>query len=64
MVVSLLASVLPIIANAEDDTDENFEQQLAELNQQKETAKNNVSNARNKVEQLKEEQQAAKKAVK
>ena len=58
MAVGLLASVFPIIAGAEEaeNTDDDFEQQLAILNQQKEEAKNNVSNARNKVEQLKEEQ--------
>ncbi len=57
MVVSLLAMVIPTRASAEDDdSEDDFEQQLAELNQQKEAARNSVSSARNKVEQLKEEQ--------
>ena len=39
MALSLLASVLPIIARADDETDDDFEEQLALLNQQKEEAK-------------------------
>ena len=56
MALSLLVSVLPAVARAEDESEDDFEQQLAALNEEKETAKNNVTNARNKVEKLKEEQ--------
>ncbi len=56
MALSLLISVLPAVARAEDESEDDFEQQLAALNEEKETAKNNVTNARNKVEKLKEEQ--------
>ena len=56
MALSLLISVLPAVARAEDESDDDFEQQLAALNEEKETAKYNVTNARNKVEKLKEEQ--------
>ena len=56
MVLSLLSFVLPSVARAEEESEDDFEQQLAALNEEKETAKTNVTNARNKVEKLKEEQ--------
>ena len=56
MAVSIIAGVIPIIARAEDDEEEDLDAQLASLNEQKEAAKNNVKKAQNKVEQLKEEQ--------
>ena len=56
MALSLIVSVIPIIANAEEDEEPTLEEQLAALNEQKEAAKENVKKAQNKVEQLKEEQ--------
>ena len=56
MALSLIVSVIPIIANAEEDEEPTLEEQLAALNEQKEAAKENVIKAQNKVEQLKEEQ--------
>ena len=40
MALSLLVSVLPAVARAEDESEDDFEQQLAALNEEKETAKN------------------------
>ncbi|MBO6014001.1 MAG: peptidoglycan DD-metalloendopeptidase family protein [Oscillospiraceae bacterium] len=56
MALSLIVSVIPIIAHAEEDEEPSLEEQLAALNEQKEAAKENVKKAQNKVEQLKEEQ--------
>ena len=46
----LLHIWFPIIANAEEDEEPSLEEQLAELNAQKEAAKENVKKAQNKVE--------------
>ncbi len=56
MALSLIVSVIPIIAHAEEEEEPSLEEQLAALNEQKEAAKENVKKAQNKVEQLKEEQ--------
>ena len=54
MALSLIISVIPIVASADD-----FEDRMAELNEAKAAAQQNLSNAQTKLEQLKEEQALA-----